>query len=183
MKAIKLSGMTMAFLAIVVGVAVFVSAFVALSGVLTINNHVIDPSDTVKLTPTAVVGTEFWNTNGTGVTADLPFDDTTNVLMGQTYGLGITMTATKDWDAIKVMLTISSNIIDLSPSNVTIRYWEVVDSTWHTLTLTDDGNTLSAAFGPAAGFPVVAGATVTSYFQVTYNVAGDFQAKMQAVLA
>ena len=107
MKAMKLSGIPMAFLAIIVGIAVFVTAFVALSGVLTINNHVIDPSNTVDLTPTAVVGTEFWNTNGEGITNDLPFDDTTNVLMGQTYGLGITMTATEDWDAIKVMLTVS----------------------------------------------------------------------------
>lgn len=182
MKAIKLSGVPLAFIAIAVGIAVFVSAFVALSGVMTINNHVIDPENTVTLTPTAVVGTTWWNTNGTGVTADLPSTNTTDVLKGQTYGLGVTMTSTKDWDAVKVVLTVSAIGMDLSASDVTIRYWETTTGTWNVWTLTDDGMTLSGEFGPAAGFPVVAGVDTISYFQVTYNVAGDFKADMKAVL-
>jgi hypothetical protein len=70
---------------------------------------------------------------------------------------------------VRVYFKIRSDAV-LPTGCIKIKYWEVLDNSWHDLPLSRvDDHTFDGWFGPSAGFPVGPGYDAVSYFLVLFE--------------
>jgi hypothetical protein len=71
------------------------------------------------------------------------------------------------------------------PTHVWLQYWDATAATpsWKNITLTaTEGHLSNTAWGPAGGFPIAAGQTITNYFRFSASVAGTYYGDLQAYI-
>jgi len=134
-----------------------------ISAPLNASNHVVDG---------VTLSFEDVDTSSTGV------EDHTNWATGEVYrnvvyDLGIKMQSNAVYDAVVVQIEITK-VGGINTTDLNVQYYEIADTSWHTLIFTDEGDTLTTTFGPAEGFSVTNGYDVTAYFLADYTVKGDY---------
>jgi subtilisin family serine protease len=83
-----------------------------------------------------------------------------------------TVTATNMGEAKQDVLFFGTLTTPVSwtPANIALEYYEPLDTSWHTETLTGSGGTLTFEFGPPTGFTFPAATTLTFLFRAAVAV-------------
>ena len=161
----------MPMLAIVVGLAMIVGAIGIVSNKLTLPNTVT--AQPITLTQESI------NTVGMPASGlEHPNWASGIVVVGITYDMGIRLASTASLPAVIVSFEIHKTV-SLDGTDVSVKYYDGV--VWQVLSMTKTDDHLAGTYGPAGGFPVVAGYNVLTPLLVTYNVAGAFTTDVQAL--
>lgn len=160
----------------VLGVIVAVSLIVVGIGYLATwqgQNTVQDPMQ---------IGVETIDTSGfadTQFTGDHENWTTGTVYREAIYDAGIRLQSAESYSNVSVQVQIAKT--DINTTDLTVWYWETVDSSWHPLIFTDMGDYIETSFGPSGGFPVSDGYDATTPILIQYHVNGQYDITLNAV--
>lgn len=160
-----------AVLALVIGMAlVAAGAGIVLSNL--VEWQVVVPDDAITLSKVSV---NTLNIGGEVEHTDLPADPVKSVV----YDMGLEMVGHGTAGSVAISVIVYK--LDITDTDLTMRFYDDVGAAWTNITLSESGDTLVGVFSPVGGWSVDSSFDVTVPLLLSFSMSGTYDFDAQVV--